>query len=203
MNTDGFSGIHARYPCDVTTLLVGGFGLPPQVLARLARELDARVAPTGLTIGCGEAEAQKVVHAIDEHDEPVTLVGHSRGGQLAHVAAARRPDKVRAVVTVGTPATIGPPTRWGVPAMASVLRRLPFDLALDCATAACCEQFRADLLAPLAMRWTAIVSPIDRIVPLQDALVDGADERVEVRASHVGLVTSARGRAAIRRAASR
>ena len=181
-----------------TVLLVGGFGLPPAVLGPLARELDARIAPTGLTIGCGEREVQAVIDALDGFDEPATLVGHSRGGQLALVAAARRPDAVRKIVTAGTPTSIGPPRRWGVPLVAAALRRLPVNLALECATGRCCSSFRADLSKPVNVPWTSIWSPVDRIVP--DARRDGTSS-VQVRVSHLGLVTSRAGRDAIVRAA--
>ena len=197
MNTLGFSdgAIAGKLPAvSRPVLLVGGFGLPPATLARLARTLDARIAPTGLTVGCGEREAQTVVSALDGLDEPITLVGHSRGGQLALVAAARRPDAVRQVITVGTPASIGPPQRWGVPLLTAALRRLPINLALDCATGPCCASFRRDLAKPVTVSWTSLWSPIDRIV--DDPLRNDADS-VEVRASHIGLVTSRTGRDAI------
>ena len=78
----------------------------------------------------------------------------------------------------------------------SALRRLRVPLALDCATGDCCTTFHAELAAPVRVPWTAIWSPADRIVPPADARHPGA-ELVEVKASHVGLVTTAQGRAAI------
>jgi len=180
-------------------LLVGGFGLPPQLLAPLARELYGRVVPTGFTVGCGEALTRRVVAAIDASDAPVTLIGHSRGGQLARVAAARRADRVQRLISVGTPSSIGPPQRWGVPMMTALLRRVPNPIALDCAHGACCAEFRRDLAAPVTVPWTAIWSGRDRIVPPHEARHGGAD-CVQVDVSHVGLVTSSRGRAAIRSA---
>ncbi len=186
----------------MSTLLVGGFGLPAGVLRPLARDLQGTIVPTGLTIGCGEAEATKVVAAIDAAPEAVVLVGHSRGGQLARVAAARRPEHVRRLITVGTPATIGPPQRWGVPLVTAALRRLPQPIALDCATGDCCAAFRADLARPVAIPWVAVWSPHDRVVPPHEATADGADS-VEVHTGHIGLVLAPEGRRAIVAAATR
>jgi pimeloyl-ACP methyl ester carboxylesterase len=177
-------------------LLVGGFGLPPQLLSRLARDVGGRIAPTGLTIDCGEVEVAKVLRAIDTMDDAVTLIGHSRGGQLARVAAVRRPNVVRRLVTVGTPSSLGPPDRWGVRFVAAAFRRLPARLALDCATADCCAEFRADLRRAVEVTWVAVWSPHDRIVAAHEARHDGA-QLVEVRASHLGLVTSPAARSAI------
>lgn len=179
-------------------LLVGGFGVPPFVLRPLARDVGGTIVPTGLTIGCGEVEARKVIDAIDRSDGPVTLIGHSRGGQLAHVAARRRPDRVIHLVTAGTPRTIGPPDRPGVAVTASILRRIPNPIGLDCATADCCAAFRRDLATRVAVPWTALWSRRDRIVPPHDALLDGANQ-IEIDATHLGLVTSRQGRNAIAR----
>jgi hypothetical protein len=185
----------------VETLLVGAFGLPRWVLSPLARELDAPIVRTGLTVGCAEDETAKVLAAVDAARAPVTLVGHSRGGQLAKVAAVRRPDQVVRVVTIGTPRGIGPPDNPFISLIASALRHIPSPIGLDCATGECCAQFRHDLDAPVAAPWTAVWSRRDRIVPPDDLLTDGA-RQIEVDASHVGLVTSREGRDAIAKVVS-
>ena len=185
----------------MATLLVGGFGLPRRVLSPLARELDAQIVRTGLTVGCGEVETGKVLAAVDGARTPVTLVGHSRGGQLAKVAAVRRPERVVRLVTVATPRAIGPPDNPFIGLIAAALRHIPNPIGLDCATDQCCTQFRQDLDAKVAAPWTVVWSGRDRLVPPDDLLIDGA-QQVEVDASHVGLVTSREGRAAIARVVS-
>ncbi len=183
-----------------TPLLIGGFGVPSFVLAPLARDLAGIVVRTHLTVGCGEVEAGKVLDAVDRVDGPVVLVGHSRGGQLARVVAARRADRVERLVTVGTPRRLGPPNHRGVSLVASMLRRVPSRIALNCATAECCADFRVDLGRAVEVPWTAIWSRRDRIVRDGEARHEDATELVEVDATHLGLVTSARGRAAIKNA---
>jgi hypothetical protein len=74
------------------------------------------------------------------------------------------------------------------------LRPLPFDLALDCATALCCASFRDDLAKPVEVPWTLIWSRRDRIV---DDAYDPQARTVEIDTSHLGMITSATGRAAI------
>ena len=137
--------------------------------------------------------------------EPVTLIGHSRGGQLARVVAARYPDMVERLITVGTPWTIGPPDRPGVALGTAVvrgLRRLGVSVmgSIDCATGECCTDYRRDLTAPLAARWVAIWSSRDRIAGEDSRPPAEADVVLDVDASHLGLVRSEAGIAAIRSA---
>ena len=179
-----------------TRLIVGGYGLPGKLYAALARELGGIVVPTGLTVGCGEVGAQKVLEAIDRVDGAVILIGHSRGGQLARVAACRRPARVARLVSVATPTSVGPPSRRGVLLVSAALRLLPVDLAIDCAVAPCCTAFRSDLDASVTVPWVALWSPLDRVVPPHEARHTGA-ELVVARMTHLGFVSTRAGRSAI------
>jgi pimeloyl-ACP methyl ester carboxylesterase len=180
-------------------VLIGGFGVPSASLRPLARRLRERghavdVAPLGLNLDCGERSIATLERFLAARPSPVTLVGHSRGGQLARVMATRRPDLVDRLVTVGTPWTIGPPDRPGVRSVAAglrALRRLGIDLlpSLDCATGPCCTAFRRDLATKPTSRWTAIWSSEDRVAGADSRPPAGADVAVDAGGSHVGLVT--------------
>ena len=183
-------------------VLVGGFGVPSVSLRRLRAALadaghDVRVAPLGLNIDCGERSVARLLatveRAAEERGSTVDLVGHSRGGQLALVAAVRRSDLIRRLVTVATPWSIGPPDRPGVDAVARglrVLRRRGIDLvpSLDCATGPCCARFREDLLGTPAARWTALWSSTDRVAGDDGRPPDAADASTDIRTSHLGAV---------------
>ena len=202
----------ARHAGRLTThvVLVAGFGAPPSTLRPLARALrtagaDVTVAPTGLNLDCGEATVARLTDLVAGVGQPVTLVGHSRGGQLARVVAARDPDAVARLITVGTPWTIGPPDRPGVAIGTAVVRGLrrlgvPVMGSIDCATGDCCAAYRRDLAAPLSVRWVAIWSSRDRVAGEDSRPPAEADVVLDVDASHLGLVRSEAGIAAIRSA---
>jgi pimeloyl-ACP methyl ester carboxylesterase len=176
-------------------VLVGGFGLPATYLRPLARRLDASVASLGFNVDCGERSVQRLLEQLGPGS---TVVGHSRGGQLARVAAVRRPDLVSRLVTVGTPWSIGPPDRAGVAAMTSAVRavrRRGVDVlaSVDCADGECCADYRRDVVAKPAARWTAIWSSADTVSGNDGRPPAVADEAVDVPVSHLGLVRSTRG----------
>ena len=184
-------------------VLVPGFGCPPATLRPLARSLRDRnhevvVVDLGLNVDCGERTVDKVVAAVDAGTRPVTLVGHSRGGQLARVAAVRRPDAVERLITVATPWTIGPPDRPGVAVMSGLVRRLRragwsgFG-SIDCGSGPCCERFRVDVDATPSARWIALWSRRDRMAGDDATPPASADAVIETGLSHLGAVTPARG----------
>jgi pimeloyl-ACP methyl ester carboxylesterase len=189
----------------VKVALVGGFGAPPALLRPLrdalrAEGCDVRVAPLGFNVDCGEATVQRLEAWLDEFagGERVTVVGHSRGGQLARVVAVRRPDLVARLVTVATPWSIGPPARPGVEQVATVIRALRqrgLNLmgSIDCATGECCARFRADVAAKPQATWSALWSSTDRFAGDDARPPRAADNAVDTRTGHVGAVTSAKG----------
>lgn len=202
----------ARHTSRLTThvVLVAGFGAPPSTLRPLARALrtagaDVTVAPTGLNLDCGESTVTRLTDLVAGVHEPVTLIGHSRGGQLARVIAVRHPELVERLITVGTPWTIGPPDRPGVAVGTAVVRGLrrlgvPVMGSIDCATGACCVDYRRDLTAPLSVRWVAVWSSRDRVAGEASRPPAESDVVLDVDASHLGLVRSEAGIAAIRSA---
>lgn len=202
----------ARHARHLTThvVLIAGFGAPTSWLAPLRRALrtagaEVTVAPTGLNLDCGEATAGRLADLVTGIGRPVTLVGHSRGGHLARVVAARHPERVERLVTVGTPWSIGPPDRPGVAVVANLVRAVrrlgvPIMGSIDCATADCCDAYRRDLTAPLSVRWIAIWSSRDRLAGEDSRPPAEADVVLDVDASHLGLVRTETGIAAIRSA---
>ncbi len=118
----------------------------------------------------------------DNGEQPVSLVGWSLGGVYARMLAQLYPDKVRQVITLGSPfATSSPSTSaYG---FAQTLRDLPL------------EQISSNNLRLLAgeplpnIPSTAIFSKSDGIVPWKIASQQPSDiaENIEVYSSHLGL----------------
>jgi len=121
----------------------------------------------------------------EETGRPVSLVGWSLGGLFARELARRFPDRVRNVVTLGTPLQLG---RDDAPELTTVghiyesLRPYHGDF-LDGSAA-----------APIPMPSTSVYSRTDGIVPWQACLQEDGplSENVEVSASHLGMGWHAR-----------
>jgi len=189
----------------VKVALVGGFGAPPVLLRPLRDALrsdgnEARIAPLGLNLDCGEVTAQRLESWLDAFadGESIAVVGHSRGGQLARVVAVRRSELVARLVTVATPWSIGPPKQPGVQSAAALLRAIrrlglnPMG-ALDCATADCCARFRVDVAAKPAARWSVLWSSRDRFAGDDSRPPVLADTSRDISTGHTGAVTSRQG----------
>jgi pimeloyl-ACP methyl ester carboxylesterase len=76
-------------------------------LRRALAEAGFRVHPwrQGWNMGARTDTLEKLKRAVDlcGHDEPILLVGWSLGGLYAREVARAEPDRVRAVVTLGSP----------------------------------------------------------------------------------------------------
>jgi pimeloyl-ACP methyl ester carboxylesterase len=129
---------------------------------------------------------------FDHGDEGVRIVGFSRGGQFARVAAQDRP--VRALVTLGAPFELyrlGPAALLPAVAVATAGTLGAAHLAsLQCLFGPCCATFRRSLRAPVHGPFTSVYSRQDRVVPWRTS-VDPSARNVEVDASHMQLVSSA------------
>jgi pimeloyl-ACP methyl ester carboxylesterase len=188
-------------------LLIPGFMAGDQSLAVLAswlRRRGSRTARAGIVLNtnCAERAMRSLearLRALAEREgEPVVLIGQSRGGELARVAAVRNSEIVRALVMLGSPVcdplNVGP-TVLG--ALRSVARLgdlgVPGMLSMACADGPCCSEFREDRAAPLpaGMRAVSVYSRSDGIVSWE-ACLDPCAEHVEIDSSHTGMSVNPR-----------
>ena len=145
-------------------------------LARAMERLEARAA-----------------ELAGEHGRPVTVIGQSRGGNMARVLAVRRPDLVAGIVTLGSPTVdpfaVHPLVRAQVVAVGLLgSAGLPGLFSRQCYQGECCQQVREDATAPFppGVRFLAVYSRSDGIVDWR-ACLDPAARHAEVRSSHAGM----------------
>jgi triacylglycerol lipase len=187
-------------------LLVPGFMAGDQSLSVLAgwlRRRGSRTAPAGMLFNadCAERAVGRLESRLRQFAEDaegrVVLVGQSRGGELARVAALRNPDLVSTLVMLGSPVlnlSVGPAVIGAVRAVARLGDLgVPGMLSPECSDGPCCAAFREDLRTPLppAVRAVAVYSRSDGIVSWE-ACLDRSAEHVEVESSHVGMSVNTR-----------
>ncbi|WP_410574299.1 alpha/beta hydrolase [Amycolatopsis sp. cmx-4-61] len=193
-------------------LLVPGFcaGSPSLALTRRwlqARGFTPRNADIGFDIGCTGELVDRLEEQLTEHVRDtggrVVLLGHSRGGGLARLAAARRPDLARGLIMLGSPVVDPLGAHPVVLGAARLLARLsaaglPGLLTADCLTGRCRDDNVAALAAPLPPDVPAlsVFSRRDAIVPWQSSL-DPSATHAEVRSTHLGLPLDPDGYSAI------
>jgi triacylglycerol lipase len=189
----------AREPLPV--LLIPGFlagDASLTVLAGWLRRRGHKVRGSGMLInaGCAGRELDRLEGTLADFDGPAIVIGQSRGGALARALAARNPQSVAALVTLGSP--VLDPLAVSSPVMRTVrsLARLgdlgvPGVFSSDCMDGACCADFRRLLVAPLEpeMPALALYSRSDGIVDWR-ACLDPYAECVEVEGSHVGMAVN-------------
>jgi len=174
-------------------LVLPGFHSSDAVTGRLRGHLarrgwDAYGWGLGTNHGLTDHLIDGVLARFDEvygdHQEPVSLVGHSFGGLLARWLAQQRPEHVRQVVTMGSPwRPEGERTRT-----TRMFERARRTHGLSDRAEAVVDELRE----PLLVFSTAIWSKTDGIVPWRGcALDDGpTTENIAVPSSHVGLVAN-------------
>ena len=133
----------------------------------------------------------RIVETIDAADAPVILIGHSRGGQQARVAAVRRPAKLRQLITLGAPLKHSVPRHFVLRSAVESLRmasRIGIYRAGDMDDE---HAYEADLRRPFdaGVPWTSIWSKTDGVVAWQPC-TDPAATSIEVDCSHRGLIES-------------
>jgi triacylglycerol lipase len=183
-------------------LLIPGFMASDRSLTVLRgwlRRRGHRVRTSGIraNVGCAGSLVDRLELRLQElaqdAGEPVVLIGQSRGGALARALAVRNPRSVRALVMLGSPvvdslavsAQVLRTVRW-MAALGDI--GVPGVFSSSCKDGACCEEFRAQLAAPLprSLRATAVYSRSDGIVDWR-ACVDPFANAVEVDSSHGGM----------------
>jgi pimeloyl-ACP methyl ester carboxylesterase len=188
-------------------LLIPGFLAGDGTMATMThwlRMLGYRTHRAGIraNIACSEAACRRLEQRLEAFAEaqgrPVAIVGQSRGGIFAKALAARRPDLVDAIVTLGSPTVsqlrIHPLVLAQVGLVAALgSGHVPGLFSVRCLRGACCERFREALAGPFPddVHWTALYSRTDGVVDWRACLDPQADELVEVRASHCGMALNA------------
>jgi pimeloyl-ACP methyl ester carboxylesterase len=188
-------------------LLIPGFLAGDGTLATMTHWLrtlgyTTRRAGIRANVACSEAACARLERRLEAFAEregrPVAIVGQSRGGIFAKALAARRPDLVDAIVTLGSPTVSQLRVHPLVLAQVGLVAALgsghvPGLFSVRCLRGHCCERFRAALAGPFPedVHWTALYSRSDGIVDWHACLDRQADELVEVRASHVGMALNA------------
>ena len=196
-------------------LLVPGFMAGDGTLTLMRRALQQQGLRTyrshiHANVGCTlnvAAQLEMRLEAIAQRrGSKVRIVGHSLGGMLARGVAARRPDLVSGLVTMGSPMLAPAAHHVSLSASVAMLVRLsragfPGVMSEDCVAGACARRSFEDGRAPLAasIDFTAIYSRRDGIVDWR-ACVDPLAKPLEVRASHVGMAIDPRVVAAVTRA---
>ncbi len=162
-------------------------------------------------VGCSEAACARIEERLesmaDRSGARVAIVGQSRGGVFAKAIAARRPDLVSGVVTLGSPLTNMLAVHPLVLAHIGVVGALgslaiPGLLSHRCLRGACCERFRKAFEGPFPddVGFLSIYSRVDGIVDWRACLDPEADEHVQVHSSHCGMSVNATAFAATARA---
>jgi triacylglycerol lipase len=183
-------------------LLVPGFMAGDATLAGMAALLRGSGyrtyrAQIRVNVGCTREAADRLERRLEaiaiRRGRKVSIVGHSLGGMLARGLAARRPDLVHSIVSMGSP-VLAPAAVHGVLAwdadMLTRLARAGFGglMSEDCVAGSCARDSFEETQKPLdpEVGFTAIYSRRDGIVDWK-ACLDPAAEAVEVSTSHVGM----------------
>lgn len=123
--------------------------------------------------------AGSVADLFQQHRRKVSLVGWSLGGIYARELARRAPERVRSVITMGSPFRDISATH-AVRFIAARPGGRPLRES---------EQIRRALARPLPVPCTSIYSKTDGVVHWKSCLLDPGDEaeNVEVHCSHTGM----------------
>lgn len=188
-------------------LLIPGFLAGDGSLGHMTgwlRRADYRTRRAGIraNVACSEEACKRIEERLElmaeRSGERVSIIGQSRGGVFAKALAAKRPDLVAGIVTLGSPLTNMLAVHPLVLAQIGVVGALgtlslPGFLSATCLRGKCCAGFRAAFEGPFPdeVGYLSIYSRIDGIVDWRACLDPEADEHVEVRSSHCGMSVNA------------
>jgi len=188
-------------------LLIPGFLAGDGSLATMTswlRRNDYRTKRAGIraNVGCSEVACVRLEERLeamaDQYGQRVAIIGQSRGGLFAKALAARRPELVSGIVTLGSPLKNMLAVHPLVLAQIGVVAALgtlsaPGLFSTRCLRGACCGSFRDALEGPFpeGIGYLSIYSRSDGIVNWRACLDPEADEHMEVRASHCGMSVNA------------
>jgi len=183
-------------------LLIPGFMAGDGSLATMTRWLRengyyTRRAGIRANVGCSEEACARLEARLEGFAEAagerVAIIGQSRGGVFARALAARRPDLVSGIVTLGSPTVSQLSVHPFVLAQVALVGalgsgRVPGMFTWRCLRGECCSRFREDVAGPFPpeVGFVALYSRTDGIVDWH-ACLDPAAECIEVRASHIGM----------------
>ncbi len=190
-------------------LVIPGFMAGPtsaDALVQILRRAgwNAEIANVGRNSGPAytglEQASTDLFDLIDRYGRPVTVIGHSRGGQFARILGVRHPELVIDVIAVGAPLlTKYPrfaPVRIPIEMLEITWRRGTFGPVYpDREAAVDRDRFRP---FPDDVGFTSIYSRSDGIVDWR-ACLDPAADLIEVAASHTGMISSVPGVRAVAR----
>jgi pimeloyl-ACP methyl ester carboxylesterase len=150
-----------------------------------------------VNVGCTQQAVARLERRLESialrRERKVTIVGHSLGGLLARGLAARRPDLVAGIVTLGSPVlapgAVHTVLAWDTEMLVR-LARAGFRglMGEDCIAGACAQTSFEESRRPLdpGVGYTAIWSRRDGIVD-PNACRDPGARCVEVTTSHCGM----------------
>src|SRR5215210_4089553 len=140
---------------------------------------------------------KRLERLVSEQGQQAAIVGQSRGGTLAKVLAARRPDLTAGVIALGSPQidplAVHPLVRLQVEAVGRLgSLGAPGLFKRSCIDGDCCSSFWEDLAAPLprGVSLVSVYSKSDGVVDWKACLDPDATKLVEVDASHCGMAVS-------------
>jgi triacylglycerol lipase len=182
-------------------LLVPGFIAGDRTLAVMTQWLrragyHTRSAGLRMNVDCAGEILRRLEARLDDLCQrrgAAVVLGQSRGGSLARALAARRPDQVAGLITLGSPMldplAVGPLTLLSVRAVSALgALGIPGILSRRCLDGDCCAAFREGLETDWRadIPYVSIYSRRDGIVDWH-ACLDPAAQTVEVDASHCGM----------------